>query len=58
MTGGNYWGNPSISGIANSISEYVGTNFSHVFPDGVQSHISKALIDNPDVLKMFVDFDF
>lgn len=58
MTGGNYWGNPSISGIANSISEYVGTNFSHVFTDGVQSHISKSLINNPDVLKMFVDFDF
>ena len=58
MSGGNYWGNPSISGIANSISEYVGTNFNHVFNGGVQNHISNALIANPEVLKMFIDFEF
>ena len=58
MTGGNYWGNPSISGVADSIAEYFGRNFSHVFEGGVQRHIAKNIVANPEVLKMFIDFDF
>ena len=58
MTGGNYWGNPSVSGIADSVAEYFGRNFSHVFDGGVQRHIARSIIPHPDVLKMFIDFDF
>ena len=58
MTGGNYWGNSSISGIADSVSEYFGRNFGHVFDGGVQRHIAKKLLANPDVLEMFLNFDF
>lgn len=58
MTGGNYWGNPSISGVADSVSEYFGRNFGHVFDGGVQRHISKKLLANPDVVEMFLNFDF
>lgn len=58
MTGGNYWGNPSSSGIADSVSEYFGRNYSHVFDGGVQRHIARTLIAKPDLLRMFIDFDF
>ena len=58
MTGGNYWGNPSVSGVADSIAEYSGRNFGHVFNGGVQRHIAKSLVANPDVLDMFIDFEF
>jgi len=58
MTGGNYWGNPSVSGIADSVAEYFGRNFSHVFDGGVQRHIAKSLVSHPDVLEMFINFEF
>ena len=58
MTGGNYWGNPSVSGIADSVAEYFGRNFSHVFNGGVQLHIARTLVANPDVLQMFINFEF
>jgi hypothetical protein len=58
MTGGNYWGNPSVSGIADSVAEYFGRNFSHVFEGGVQRHIAKNLVANSDALEMFIDFEF
>ena len=58
MTGGNYWGNPSVSGIADSVAEYFGRNFGHVFDGGVQRHIAKNVIAHPDILEMFVNFDF
>lgn len=58
MTGGNYWGNPSVNGVADSIAEYFGRNFSHVFDGGVQRHIAKNLVAHPEVLEMFINFDF
>jgi hypothetical protein len=58
MTGGNFWGNGSVSGVADSISEYFGRNFNHVFEDGVHSHISKKIVADPEILRRFVDFDF
>jgi hypothetical protein len=58
LTGGNYWGNPSISGIADSIAEYFGRNFGHVFDGGVQRHIVKNIVAHPEVFEMFIDFDF
>ena len=58
MTGGNYWGNPSKEGVADSISEYFGRNFNDVFDGGVQKHISTKLLTRPDVLQKFLDYDF
>ncbi len=58
MTGGNYWGNPSKEGVADSISEYFGRNFNDVFEGGVQKHISTKLLTRPDVLQKFLDYDF
>jgi hypothetical protein len=50
--------NPSVSGIADSVAEYFGRNFSHVFDGGVQRHIAKSLVSHPDVLEMFINFEF
>ncbi len=58
MTGGNYWGNSSTPGVAASVSEYFGRNFSHVFEGGVQRHIEKNVLTQPNVLQMFIDFNF
>jgi len=58
MTGGNYWGNPSASGIADSVAEYFGRNFGNVFNEGVQKHIAKSVVAHPAVLKMFLEFEF
>jgi hypothetical protein len=58
MTGGNYWGNPSTEGVADSISEYFGRNFKDVFEGGVQKHISTKLLTRPEVLQKFLDYDF
>jgi len=58
MTGGNYWGNTSQSGVAASISEYFGRNFAHVFDGGVQHHIATRVLADPDVFENFLNFDF
>jgi hypothetical protein len=58
MTGGNYWGNPSQSGVADSVSEYFGRNFDDVFEGGVQKHITSKLLTRPDVIQKFLNFDF
>ena len=58
MTGGNYWGNPSKEGVADSISEYFGRNFNDVFDGGVQKHISTKLLTRPDVIQKFLDYAF
>ncbi len=58
LTGGNYWGNPSISGVADSMSEYFGRNFGNVFEGGVQTHITMSLLSNPTVLDDFLNFNF
>lgn len=58
MTGGNFWGNQSVNGVADSISEYFGRNFGHVFEGGVQNHISRHVVSQPDVLQMFIDYSF
>ena len=58
MTGGNYWGNPSHSGVADSVAEYFGRNFDHVFEGGVQRHITTKLLNHPEIIRKFVDYDF
>ena len=58
MTGGNYWGNPSQSGVADSVAEYFGRNFDDVFEGGVQKHITSKLLTRPDVIQKFLDYDF
>lgn len=43
MTGGNYWGLPSQTGVAQALSEIFTDNFDKAFPSTVQKSIQKAI---------------
>ena len=43
LTGGNYWGHPTKSDVALSLTEIFNRNFSDGFDDNIISHITKAL---------------
>jgi hypothetical protein len=58
LSGGNYWGNPTKSGVAASISEYVGRNFDHVFEGGVMHHLASNVAPNQEMISKFLDFNF
>lgn len=58
LTGGNYWGRPSVEAVADSMSEYFGRNFGHVFEGGVQNHVDKNVLTEDGVLQKFLAFDF
>jgi len=58
LTGGNYWGNPTLSQIADQVAEYCGRNFPGEFAGGVQHHIANKVLSDPRVLGMFLSFDF
>jgi len=45
LSGGNYWGKPTESGVAFGLDEYFKRKFSGVFPSTVDSHIAKAISD-------------
>jgi len=58
LSGGNYWGNPTEAGVAASISEYFGRNFSHVFNGGVMHHLSTHVASDSELVSRFLKFDF
>ena len=58
LSGGNYWGHPSMPKIADSIAEFLGRNFLSQFPAGVQSHIQNNLLSTPNLLSTFLSFGF
>lgn len=45
LSGGNYWGKPTESGVAFGLDEYFKRKFSGVFSGTVDSHIAKAISD-------------
>jgi hypothetical protein len=58
LSGGNYWGKPSVSGVATSLNEFFGRNFARHFNGSVVAHVSKVLSDNPNLLSKFRSLDF
>lgn len=58
LSGGNYWGNPTESGVASSIAEYFGRNFSHVFNGGVMHHLATRVTSDSELVAKFLEFDF
>jgi hypothetical protein len=58
LTGGNYWGNPTRAGVAESVSEYFGHNFGHAFNGGVMHHIATRVAPNKALIAKFLAFDF
>lgn len=51
LSGGNYWGKPSESGVAESISEIFKRVFRRAFQTDVRSHI-KNLVDNGGISRL------
>jgi hypothetical protein len=43
LSGGNYWGHPSRSDVALSISEIFNRNFGEAFDDNILAHLSEAI---------------
>lgn len=58
LTGGNYWGKPTMPSIAASLNEYFGRNFSHHFIGGVAQHISRQISLHPNLIAKFKSLDF
>lgn len=58
LSGGNYWGVPTIPSVADALSEYFGRNFLSQFSGGVQAHIGRTVLGDPSVLRRFLDFAF
>jgi hypothetical protein len=54
LTGGNFWGHPSKTGIASSIKELPTRNFSNEFSGGVTSHIQNQIINNKQYINDFL----
>jgi hypothetical protein len=58
LTGGNFWGHPTSSGVARSIKEFFTANFAASFNGTVKNHISTSLLAQPDILQKFIDLEF
>lgn len=58
LSGGNYWGHPSVPRVADSISEFVGRNFQSQFSGAVQNHIQTNLLSEVGLLDRFLTFSF
>jgi hypothetical protein len=58
MSGGNYWGRPTQSQIAQSFKEYFGVNFGNYFKAGVLNHIKNNLEADESYLARFLNLRF
>ena len=58
LTGGNYWGRPSLPDVASSIKELPNRNFSNFFNGGIASHIDKTIKNNPNYLESFLTLNW
>jgi hypothetical protein len=43
LSGGNYWGNPTVLNVAKSIKEIFGTNYNSAYTDGLRETIRREL---------------
>lgn len=55
MTGGNYWGKSTSSGIAASVKEFPGRRFGSFFVGGVVNHINNNLTTDRAHIDQFVN---
>jgi len=58
LSGGNYWGHPSVPGVADSVSEFLGRNFVSQFHSDIPSHVKSNLLGVPGLLAKFLSFAF
>lgn len=58
LTGGNYWGRPSSSGIASSLKEFAGRNFPAFFAGSVVGHLQDMYESDRAMTEKFVNLEF
>jgi len=58
LSGGNYWGRHSKSGVARSLNEYFTSNYGSYFSGTVQQSIDSNVISNPQILNKFLTITF
>lgn len=59
LTGGNFWGKPTLNGVAKSLSEFATVNYPSHFLGSVSNSIQRNLMhDNHKHLDMFLDLSF
>lgn len=58
MSGGNYWGRPSVPDVCESLSEFFIKNFGRSFTTSVQSHVQNQLQKDPGLTRRFLELDF
>ena len=58
LSGGNYWGHPTVNGIAKCINELAMNYFSDEFQSGLINHIDKSLKKDSSYLAKFIKLDF
>lgn len=58
LTGGNYWGQPNVPGVASNISEFFTRNFPSDFDGGVVNHLKQLMAENPQHLQAFTELNF
>jgi hypothetical protein len=57
LSGGNYWGKPTSSGVARGLSELVGYNFGEYFTGSIQNHVDRETLSG-DILDRFRNLNF
>ena len=58
LTGGNYWGRPTLNGVAKSVSEFATVNYPTHFLGSVSNSIQRNLMNNTKDLDMFLNLSF
>lgn len=58
LSGGNYWGRPTLPGVARSIREYVTSNWISHYKGTIQAHLGTEVLHEPDILDWFFTLGF
>ena len=58
LSGGNYWGKKTEEGVALSVNEFFGKNFSSSFVGGVRNHISNQIGSDSRYYERFESLNF
>lgn len=58
LTGGNYWGKSTKSGVVACVNEFFARNFPSAFKGGVKAHLDKQIADNAALISAFLTLDW
>lgn len=58
LSGGNFWGRPSESGVARGLSEFFQRNFPGYFDGTIQDSINRNVLATPDLLEKYISQEY